>query len=250
MQLSKLYLLHRRQWAENKQFYLVATAGATGILLFLFFIVWHWRESFGGDAHRGIFLIILFGGGSVFASFMLKEISTKSKAIWLMQIPASSGEKLFIIACYSVLLYVLCFLVIFYITEGLFTWLTEGRPVYIDLLQNKFYYFLLQFIQFQLIILIGGLSFKRLALIKTLLLLLLIFSISNAANNWCLSVITGEKEINGGSIFSYFQFSHEGENVYVYLPDVAEIISNIFFRFFFPCLLYYIAYLKWRETEI
>ena len=253
MNFTKLILLNKRQWLENKKAYFIGLLGITGILLFLFFITWHWRESFGGDVHKGIFLIALFGGGSIFAASLLKNISHKTKGMWLAGIPASAGEKLFIAVLYGVALYLVAFVVLFYITEGFALWLTSSEAVpveHTDLLKNSFYNFLFSFINFQLVILMGSLAFKKGALIKTILIILLLFSLSDIVNNRILSLMTGEHEINGGLIYNYFQFVNNGENVYVYLPKPVLYVVDVFFHYLLPCCLYYITYLKFRETEI
>lgn len=173
--------------------------------------------------------------------------------MWLMGIPASAGEKLLVAVLYATVLYLTAYLTLFYITEGFFLWLVKEKDVPIkrtDLLYNGFYNFLFTFIQFQLMILLGSLTFKRGALLKTILLMILFFSLSNTANNNLLMLMTGEKTINSGGVFSYFQFTHAGENVYVYLPKNVQLIVDIFFNYFLPLVLYYIIYLKFRETEL
>jgi len=253
MNFSKLFLLNKRQWQENKKTYFTGLLGITGILLFLFFIAWHWKESFGGDVHKGIFLIGLFGGGCIFATSLLKNLSHKTKGLWFAGIPASTGEKLLIAILYGILLYLLSFIALFYITEGFVLWITNNNatPVkHTDLLKNGFYNFLYSFINFQLVIIMGSLAFKRGALIKTILIILLLFSLSGTLNNKVLALMTGEQQINGALIYDYFQFVYNGENVYVYLQESVQHIINIFFHFLLPCVLYYITYLKFRETEI
>lgn len=253
MNFSKLILLNKRQWQENKKTYFTGLLGITGILLFLFFIAWHWKESFGGDVHKAIFLIGLFGGGCIFAASLLKSISHKTKGMWFAGIPASAGEKLSIAVLYGVALYLVSFIALFYITEGFVLWLTSNNAAPIehtDLLKNGFYNFLYSFINFQLVILMGSLVFKKGALIKTTLIILLLFSLSDMINNRILGLMTGEHAINGGLIYNYFQFVNNGENVYVYLPKTILHIVDSFFHYLLPCVLYYITYLKFRETEI
>ncbi len=76
------------------------------------------------------------------------------------------------------------------------------------------------------------------------------FAISYNGNNYLLMIMTEEKTIDGGDIYNYFQFRHGGENVYVYLPQRIQLIVTMFFNYLFTAALYYIIYLKFRETEI
>lgn len=253
MNVHKIWLLHNRQWRENNRSYGVGLLAITGILLFLFLVVWHWRTSFAGDSHRGIFLIGLFAGGCIFCSSLLKDLTHPLKGIWLISIPASAGEKVLIAVIYATLLYTTAYCIIFYITEGLFLWIVKDdrSPVeHTNLLHNGFYNFLFTFINFQLLILLGSLSFRKGALLKTISLMIVYFFISYNGNNYLLMMMTGEKTINGGGIYDYFQFRHNGENVYVYLPPKIQIIVSIFFNYLLPATFYYIIFLKFRETEI
>ncbi len=253
MNINKIILLNKRQWRENYKSYRVGLLAITGILLFLFLIVWHWHDSFAGDAHRGIFLIVLFGGGCIFSASLLKDLTHPSKGMWLIALPASAGEKVFIAVIYATLFYITAYVTLFYITEGLFLWIVKRDKSLIehtDLLHNSFYNFAFTFINFQLLVLLGSLSFKRGALLKTILIMILYFFISNNGNNYLLIIMTGEQTINGGGIYNYFQFTHEGENVYVYLPQKVQTTVSIFFNYLLPVSLYYIICLKFRETEI
>ncbi len=253
MNLDKILLLNKRQWKENNRSYQIGLLAITGILLFLFLVVWHWRDSFAGDAHRGIFLIGLFAGGCIFGSSLLKDLTHPSKGMWLMGIPASAGEKVFIAVMYATAFYIVAYLSLFYITEGLFLWIVKHDKSTIDhtnLLHNGFYNFVFTFVNFQLLILLGCLSFRKGALLKTILIMILYFSISYNGNNYLLMMMTDERTINGGGIYNYFQFRHQGENVYVYLPERIQTIVSVFFNYLLPAVLSYIIYLKFRETEI
>lgn len=253
MNFNKIMLLNRRQWRENNRSYGIGLLAITGILLFLFLIVWHWRDSFAGDAHRGIFLIGLFAGGCIFGSSLLQDVIHPAKGMWLTGIPASAGDKLSISVMYATILYSGAYVSLFYITEGFFSWLIkrDGSPVeHTNLLHNGFYNFLFKFINFQLFVLLGSLSFKKGALAKTILLMILYFAIFYNGNNYLLMLMTGEKSIDGSGIYNYFQFRHGGENVYVYLPDSVQTIVSIFSNYLLPVILYYIIYEKFRETEI
>jgi len=81
MNFTKIILLNRRQWRENNRSYGVGLLAITGILLFFFLIVWHWHNSFAGDAHRGIFLIGLLGGGCIFGASLLQDVMHPAKGM-------------------------------------------------------------------------------------------------------------------------------------------------------------------------
>jgi hypothetical protein len=253
MNLSKLILLNRRQWWENRRAYAVGLLAITGILLFLFLVVRHWRDSFAGGVQKGIFLIGLFGGGCIFASLLLKDLRSTAKGTWFIGLPAGAVEKVLVAAVYATIIYLVAYLALFYITEGFFLWMVkqDNAPIeHTDLLYNGFYNFLFTFIDFQLFVLLGCQFFNKSALLKTILIMIVFFSASYNGNNYLLMRISGEKSINGGTIFNYFQFSYAGENIYVYLPVNVQLVVTIFFNYLLPLILFYIIYLKFRETEL
>lgn len=253
MTISKLILLNRRQWHENKKSYYIGMLAIAGILLFLFILTWHFRDTFQGDTNRGIFLMGLFIGGGLFAASLLKDVKQPSRGMWLIGIPASAGEKLLIAILYSVIVYLLFYLPVFYILEGFFQWVVRediSKIERVDLLKNGFYYFVFTFIISQLLILMGCLSFRKAAFLKTILLMIAWFAISNNLNNRLLAFMTGEKNINGSALFDYFQFVHSGENVYVNLSKNTDTIVGICFNYLLPLVLCYINYLKLKETEL
>jgi hypothetical protein len=253
MRINKLILLNRRQWMENKRSYYIGMTAITGILLFLFLITWHFRDSFAGDVNRGIFLLGLFIGGGLFAASLFRDINKPSKGIWFIGIPASAAEKLFVAVLHGAVLYLVFFVAVFYVTEGFFQWLVKKDISMIertDLSKNGFYHFFFSFFITQMFILMGSFVFRKGAFLKTMLLLIGWFALSNELNNRMLGFVTGEKSINGGALFDYFQFVYAGENVYVHLPAGIDQGIGIFFNFIFPAVLYYVNYLKLKETEL
>lgn len=123
MKIARLYLLNKRQWLENYRANGIGLLAITGILLFLFVIVWHWRNSFAGDSHRGIFLIGLFAGGALFGSLLFKDLRQPAKGVWMIGLPVAAIEKVAIAIGYATLFYLMAYLVIFYVTEGFFLWI-------------------------------------------------------------------------------------------------------------------------------
>lgn len=119
----------------------------------------------------------------------------------------------------------------------------------LDLFKNDFYEFVYLFVNLQLLMLTGSVVFRKAAFLKTLLLIIVLFSLLNTGNNWLLALLTGEKHTNGGAVFNYFQFVHKGENVYVNLPGQLDSAITVFFHFLLPVFLAAIMYFKLKETE-
>lgn len=253
MDFIKLSLLTKRQWLENRKVYGASALSIAGLLSFLFLITWHWGSSFSGGVNKGIFLIGLFVGGGLFVSLVFRDLGNKSKGMWLLCLPASAAEKLTIAFFIGILSYLLLYTGIFYLVETGYLWLVNDIHTKIGhtrLFENGFYEFVFIYINIQLIILLGSICFTKIAFIKTLLLLIVGFPLVTTANNYALKIITGLSEIDSSMPFSYFQFMHQGEWVYVYLPERAQTAVTLFLNYLLPAALYYIAYLKLREKEL
>lgn len=253
MHLKKLQLLNQRQWFENRRSYTVGMISIAVLLLFLFLITWHFKESFFGDVNRGIFLIGLFVGGGLFASSLLRDIRKPSRGIWLIGLPASSAEKISIAILYALILYPIFFVGAFVLMEKIFLLLVasaHNEATGTDLLKNNFYYFFFTFLNTQSLFLMGCLVFRKMSFIKTLILIITGFAITNQVNSQVLILVTGEKALNGGTVFGYFQFVFEGDNVYVNLPPTVDKIVSAFFNFMLPVFLSCINYLKLKEAEL
>lgn len=253
MNAYPLQRLLRRQWLENRRAYLFFALGLAGILSFLFLVTWHWRTSFSGGVHKGIFLIGLLLGGSLFAGTVFKDLGNKGKSMWFISLPAPAGHKLLVGLLYAVVFYLAGYLALFYAVEAVFRWLVNGDGTQIpptDLLHNRFYEVVFTYINLQLVVLLGSVYFKKLAYIKTLLLLLVGFALVTNGNTLLLKSLTGEATITSSIPLDYFQFVHNDENVYVYLPDRVKTGVNLFLDLGLPAMLYAILYTRFRETEV
>lgn len=253
MKSQSIHLLMQRQWRENSRGYIIGLLALLVIFIFSFAITWHFRNSFSGDTNRGIFLLGLFGGGSIFASSIFRDLASPARAVWQICLPSSIAEKIFIAIAFGVIGYLICFLACYYVVEYLFRLSVSDRHTFLpalDLFKNGFYNFIFSFINLQLLMLTGSIAFKKAAFLKSLLLIICVFAVSNFLNNHFLGFLTNEKNINGGNLFDYFQFVHQGENVYVNMPESIDTITVIFFHFLLPTILGCIMYYKLKETEL
>ncbi|SDE18263.1 hypothetical protein [Pedobacter soli] len=251
--IRKMIALNRRQYLEHWQFYSLLAFAITGLLFLLFFITWHWQESFSGGVGNGIFLIGLFGGGAAFSAFLYQDLRHPAKTIWLLGIIASAGQKVMLWIIYAVFLYGVAYTIIFYLVEALFFSIvtaSQSTMTKANVFSNGFYSFYLIFVNFQLWLMVGSLAFHKGALIKTLLLMVLYFIIAATGNVVLMKAMTGESSITSSLPFNYFQFIHDGENIYVYLPANLQALINVSYNFLLPLFLSYIAYLKFTEKEI
>ncbi|KAA5542498.1 hypothetical protein [Adhaeribacter rhizoryzae] len=252
MNLVNLTLLLKRQLKEQSQLYLLGSLVLFGLLATLFLIVHHWRDSFGGAVQNGVFLIGLFGSGGIFTATMFQEFSESAKGIWLLSIPATAAEKIAAAILLSGFAFLVAYLGIYYLTDGLYTLLTYQKygTTPLNLFRNGFYWLVCAYFLFNGIILLGSVYFTKLSFVKTLLVLLLVLVFLNYANNFLMGIISGIPNINSSTPLSGFQFEHQGENIYVNLPENIDSISNIFARAVLPLIFWSITWLRFREKEV
>ncbi|GEO06376.1 hypothetical protein AAE02nite_40400 [Adhaeribacter aerolatus] len=252
MKLINVSLLLKRQLKEHYQLYLLGSVALFGLLSLLFLLVHQWRDSFAGAVQNGVFLIGLFLSGGIFTATMFQEFSVPAKGIWLLGIPATAAEKVIAAIFLSGFAFLVVYLSIFYLADWLFVWLTykEYSTTPLNLFRNGFYWLIFTYFLFNGIILLGSVYFYKLSFIKTLLALLLVLISLNYLNNFLMMVISGIENINSSTPLSGFQFEHQGENVYVTLPESLDNLSNFFVRFVLPVVFWGITWLRFREKEI
>ena len=251
--LTHFTLLLKRQWFENLKAWLVGTAAIIAILTFLFVLAWHWRTSFNGDTLHGIFLLLLFGGGGVFMSAILKDLGNKQKGIWFLILPASAVTKLTIALVYGIMLYLIAYFALFYGAKVLVVWflvppgLSWGN---FDLFKNNFYQFLFTFVSFQSVILLGSVYFNKSPFLKTLVLIIAGLFIASNGNSLLLKLITGESTITSNIPLDSFQFVYHNENIYVYSSDVTRYAVSFLLWVIVPISLWLITWFRLKEKEL
>ncbi|MDB5089486.1 MAG: hypothetical protein JWR09_3480 [Mucilaginibacter sp.] len=253
MSLTHFTLLFKRQWFENRKAWLVGSAAIAAILAFLFLLAWHWRTSFNGDTLHGIFLLLLFGGGGLFMSAILKDLGNKQKGIWFLILPASAATKLAIALVYGIMVYLTAYFALFYGVKALVVWFLVPSGLswgYFDLFKNGFYQFLFTFVSFQSIILLGSIYFNKSQFLKTLLLIITGLFIAFNGNSLLLKLMTGESNLDSSIPLDYFQFVHNGENIYVYLPDAAGVAVSVLLWVIVPICLWVITWFRLKEKEL
>lgn len=252
MNLTTVFYLLKRQLKEQYKMYLIGGVVLFGLLSFMFLLVHHWRDSFAGAVQNGVFLIGLFVSGGVFTSSMFQELSVPSKGIWLLGIPATQAEKVVSAILLSAFAFLVAYVGIFYLVDGGYVLLTyrhyQNGPL--NLFKNDFYGFFFTYFLFNGIMLLGSVYFTKHSFIKTLLALILGLVFLHYINNYLLEAITGVASVTSSTPFGGFQFEHQGENIYVTLPEKSDAVSSFCIRVILPLVLWGITWLRFTEKEI
>lgn len=253
MQTLRFTLLLKRQWFEHRRAWLVGAAAIAAITTFLFLLAWQWQTSFNGDTSHGIFLIMLFGGGAVFMSGLLKDLGDKQKGIWLLNLPASAALKIAVALVYGIVVYLAVFFALFYgVKAAIIAVLVHDNSAWgqFDLFKNGFYRFLFTFVSFQSLILLGSIYFNKGQLIKTLLALLIGLFLLFNGNSLLLKLITGEGAIDSNMPMDSFQFVYHDENIYVRSPDALQAAVSVLYWVLIPLCLWAITWFRLKEKEL
>jgi hypothetical protein len=238
----------RRQFREEGQTFLIATLVLIGVLSFMYLLIYQWRDSFTGGRQNGIFLIGLFAAGAFVSNYMFRDLSDKSKGIWILTIPATHAEKIIVAVVVSCFIFLAFFIGIFSILDGVYATLTKETRL--DLFKNNFYLFFFTYFIFNGVFMLGSIVFNRNSFIKTLLFIILFSIIYNYANLFLITAITGIDTIESATPMDSFIFSHENENIYVTLPAAWNTFFEILNKVILPLSLWVICWLKLKEKEI
>lgn len=252
MRISALSLFINRQFKENYNIYGIGMLVLSGFLAFMFLIIHHWRDSFSGAVQHGVFLIGLFISGGLVSSSMFQEFSHTPSSIWLLSIPIKHSEKLISSILISVCFFLIGYLIIFYCIDIAYL-LVSGTfqpDAIFNPLEDGFYQFFFWYLICNGIILLGSVVFTRYSLIKTLLAGIIFFIVFNSINTLMLEFLIPDMSVISSSAFDSFQFIHQGENIKVFLPEHADVISSIFVRGMLPVSIWFVVWLKLKEKQV
>lgn len=112
--------LFARHTAEHLRGYLMTAAvGAGGMLLIMGFVTYLQRSALAPGGQGAFFIVFLLGGGSIFASTVFAQFGDRRQASVALLLPASHLEKYLVVWLYSVPLFLLGFMPLFYLADAL-----------------------------------------------------------------------------------------------------------------------------------
>jgi hypothetical protein len=116
---SRWGLLVRKHWSDNRNKYTLSL-GAIGALLLMwygFLLLVDGRGAMNKEGQIITFYVGLFLTGALFASMLFGDLANKPKAINFLSVPASQLEKVLCMALYCILIFFVCYTVIFYAVD-------------------------------------------------------------------------------------------------------------------------------------
>ncbi|WP_394748949.1 hypothetical protein [Spongiimicrobium salis] len=241
-----------RQFNENAKIYGIGLLVLMAFLAFMFLLVHQWQDSFSGAVQNGVFVIGLFLSGGLVSNAMFQEFSNLSSCIWLLSLPVKHIEKLMTSIILSVFLFLGVYFVVFYVVDMVYLSVTGKLQwnLLLNPFKEGFYQFFFWYFIYNGIILLGSVVFNKHSLIKTLLAGILCLIVFNYINTLLLEFLIPEVTIVSSLAFDNFQFTNLGENIKVFLPEQADLMSSIFVRAILPISIWSIVWLKLKEKEV
>ena len=279
--LQRWGLLVRKHWGDNRNKYLLSL-GAIAALLLLWYGFLLLVDGSGAMRPEGqiiTYYVGLFLTGSLYASLLFSDLANRSKALNFLIVPASHLEKILVMVLYCVLIYFVCYTLIFYVVDFIMVKVSnvvnlarweknhEVGSVFVpETIANVFYKFeahdnsnpfntlslvLLIFFSVQGADALGSIYFPAYSFIKTTiaLLLIILFFIFLVAKI-LLPILP-----DGGFRANLTQFNLPepggmwGSRV-ILLPSWTDDVFFGFFKFVLAPVFWLITYFRLKEKEV
>jgi hypothetical protein len=189
MQFSiyRVWLLSKKQWVENRQFYILGLLATAGILAAAFLINAHQHEGLSYTNQRDVLLGGAAIAGALFTTTRLSKFNDKIKGIQALTLPASALEKLVTAILYTTLIFPLAYLLVTYpvmaLTHYIDTEIIGHTTLLYNLnLQGRFMDTIVVYLALQALVLLCSVMFRRYTILKTIVLVFVVFYSSIALN--------------------------------------------------------------------
>ena len=258
---NRFSLLVKRQWVENRKLFLMASFGILGILVIINSLIMKWETGYLHENGRfAIFLLSIFFAGSVFANYVLKDLSDKNSSTSFLLVPASHFEKFLTGVFYTFIVFPIVFLTLFYvidlgfvsignnIKDGLKVPGIKNAQIYNFMIDSKniretLGEILGYWLVIQAFILVGAAQFEGRSYIKT------------ASTGFAVLFLVGFTAYLSNRLFLddiILQFQHKGYSRELVKPT-KQLFNNIFvivLIYVLPPILLVIAYFKLKEKQV
>jgi hypothetical protein len=262
-----------KHWHENKRKYLLSLGAIGGLMIlwFSFLMIINPKNAIGGNMQFVTYFVGLFLTGCLYASLVFSELSEGPKAMHYLLTPASLLEKLLSGILYGIILFFVCYTLVFYAVDIImvkvgdsvtravmerehrpFNHPTEIMNVFVSSDQNDVninYYFLLIYFGIQSIFLLGSIYFEKYHFIKTLVTGLIVFLVLV----FFVHKVLGSFMPDGGFFkpFTVYRiYDHQKGELSVQLPEWFSMIMLFVIKYALAPCLWVVAYFRLKEKEV
>jgi hypothetical protein len=271
-------LLVGKHWGENRKRYLLSLVALASLMIiwYIFVMLIERRTPFFDEMQVAIYYIGMAIIGCLFGSLIFSEAASGPRAMHFMSVPASLVEKLLCALLYGLVLFFVCYTLIFYLVDFTMIKLSNGileqywkdrDPSYVFVeakvvnvftkppntgpdFPNIFFYFFLLYFNLQSAFILGSIYFSGYSFIKTTIALLLVFLavIFFMAN--MLDDFTPQGHFGDG-FFTYIIPGKDGEpSRAASLPGWMQVSIKYLLMYGFLPLLWSATYFRLKEKEV
>ena len=251
---GRLSRLFSRHTAEHLRGYLMTAAvGAGGMLLLMGFVTYLQRSALAPGGQGAFFVVFLLGGGSIFASTVFAQFGDRRQASVALLLPASHLEKYLVAWLYSVPLFLLGFLPLFYLADALVAYVGAApgqTPELLNLFNarqdfaNVFWWFFL----LNGVFLWGAIFFEKMHFIKTAFGAFVLLGVVSALNFRVLKSLLNT-DVRFTPPFTVADFMEAGTPYTLPLPDAQAAWLSLV-PLALAGLLWLAAYFRLTEKQL
>ncbi|OQP66722.1 hypothetical protein [Niastella populi] len=270
--LNRWFLYISKHWNENKKKYLISLAAIGGLLVlwFSFLMIVNRRHPMQEDMQVVAYYVGLYLTGCLYASMIFQELSDSSKGISYLLLPASLLEKLLTAILFGVVLYFVCYTVVFYAVDfimvkasngivsniyekehlGRFTPQEVANVFVTTRVNGDNFYIIILLIYFtvQSIFLLGSVYFSKYSYIKTLVWGLIVFLVLVFFQHKIIASFMPHGGFFNSTV--YRVFDHEKGELNINIPAWIGIVGLYLIKYSLPPLLWIASYFRLKEKEV
>ena len=265
-------LLVGKHWADNRKKYMLSIVAFMSLILiwYVFIMLTDPLDPLAEGLQHVTYYFSLFLVGPFYASQFFKDLSSRSKGINYLMVPASTLEKTLCSIFYVVILFVIVFTVAFYlvniITVGLanlihpdYSGVARNGIVHKAHISNIFripgnprnmaQYFFLLFFAVQSVAFLGSIYFPKYSYIKTAISITIVCLVIALVGFYFTSFFMPRGGFN--ELSTYRVFSEDGnETRVIQLPAwIGKVLKFLFF-YAFPPIFWVTTYFRLKEKEV
>lgn len=271
--LNRWLLYISKHWNENKRKYLLSLGAIGGLLVlwYSFLMIVTPGHAIGDNMQLVTYFVGLFLTGCLYASLIFSELSEGPKAIHYLLTPASLLEKLLTALLYGVILFFICYTIVFYGVDFIMVKVGNGvakavmerehkpfnhptevvnlfvTPDRSDI--NINFFLLLIYFGIQSIFLLGSIYFVKYHYIKTLVSGLIVFLVLA----FFIHKVLGSFMPEGGffkPFTDYRIYDSQNGQLSVQLPEWFSMILLFLIKYALAPCLWVVAYFRLKEKEV
>jgi hypothetical protein len=271
--LNRWLLLNGKHWNENKKKYLLGLVAiaALAIIWFSFRMLIDQGSPITEEHQLITYYVGLFVIGCLYASLFFSELADGPKAIHYLLVPASALEKLLTAILFGVILYFICYTVIFYMVDFAMvkvangvahTYWEEHRGTKLhqvgvvnvfkghrEMVDNEvLIYLMLIYVAVQAAFLLGSVYFSKYSFVKTAISLLVIFLLLMFYVHNVLDSMMPKGHFYEG--LATYKVYEKGQEKVVMIPASIGKTVGFLLMYAFAPIFWVVTYFRLKEKEV